>query len=131
MQISRSNSIKLCPKSMLICFSPLSLCLFFLPPSLFVSQAAQCKESACPSRRHRRCGFDPWVGKIPWRRKWQPTPVFFLPGKSRGQRRLMGYSPRVQTEQLNTHTLPLCFPAFSPQVFFKYLVLLHSSTGGS
>ena len=28
----------------------------------------------------RRCGFDPWVGKIPWRRKWQPTPVF-LPGK--------------------------------------------------
>ena len=26
----------------------------------------------------RRCGFDPWVGKIPWRRKWQPTPVFLL-----------------------------------------------------
>jgi len=35
------------------------------------------KESACQCRR---CGFDPWVGKIPWRRKWQPTPVF-LPGK--------------------------------------------------
>ena len=34
-------------------------------------------------RRHRRCRFDPWVGKIPWRRKWQPTLVF-LPGKSRG-----------------------------------------------
>ena len=34
----------------------------------------------------------PWIGKIPWRRKWQPTPVF-LPGKSRGQRILMGYSP--------------------------------------
>ena len=33
----------------------------------------------------RRCGFDPWVGKIPWRRKWQPTPVS-LPGKSHGQR---------------------------------------------
>ena len=32
-------------------------------------------------RRHRTCGFDPWVGKIPWRRKWQPTPVF-LPGES-------------------------------------------------
>ena len=30
--------------------------------------------------RHKRCGFDPWVGKIPWSRKWQPTPVF-LPGK--------------------------------------------------
>ena len=36
--------------------------------------------------------FDPWVGKIPWRSKWQPTPVF-LPGESRGQRRLAGYSP--------------------------------------
>ena len=35
------------------------------------------KESACQCRRH---GFDPWVGKIPWSRKWQPTPVF-LPGK--------------------------------------------------
>ena len=33
--------------------------------------------------RCNRCGFDPWVGKIPWRRKWQPTPVF-LPGESHG-----------------------------------------------
>ena len=39
-----------------------------------------------------RLRFDPWVGKIPWRRKWQPTPVF-LPGKSHGQRSLEGYSP--------------------------------------
>ena len=38
-----------------------------------------------------RPGFDPWVGKIPWRRKWQPTPVF-LPGESPGQRSLVGYS---------------------------------------
>ena len=38
-----------------------------------------------------RSGFDPWVRKIPWRRKWQSTPVF-LPGKSHGQRRLAGYS---------------------------------------
>ena len=37
-------------------------------------------------------GFDPWVRKIPWRRKWQPIPVF-LPGKSHGWRRLAGYSP--------------------------------------
>ena len=47
------------------------------------------KESACQGRR---CGFDPWVGKIPWRRKWQPTPVF-LPGKSHRQRSLSGYCP--------------------------------------
>jgi len=35
------------------------------------------------------CGFDPWVEKIPWRKKWQPTPVF-LPGISHGQRSLAG-----------------------------------------
>ena len=45
-----------------------------------------------PPAKCRRCGFDPWVGKIHWRRKWQPTSVF-LPGKSKGQRNLMGYSP--------------------------------------
>ena len=41
----------------------------------------------------RRPGFDPWVGKSPWRRKWQPPPAF-LPGGSHGQRGLAGYSPR-------------------------------------
>ena len=40
----------------------------------------------------RRQGFDPWVRKIPWRRRWQPTPIF-LSGKSHGQRRLAGYGP--------------------------------------
>jgi len=41
----------------------------------------------------RRPGFDPWVGKIPLRRQWQPTPVF-LPGESHGRRSLVGYSPQ-------------------------------------
>ena len=41
--------------------------------------------------------FDPWVGKISWRRKWQPTPVF-LPGESHGQRGLAGYSPWGHSE---------------------------------
>ena len=40
----------------------------------------------------RETGFDPWVGKIRWRRKWQSTPVL-LPGKFHGQRSLVGYSP--------------------------------------
>ena len=40
----------------------------------------------------RRPGFNPWVRKIPWRRKWQPIPVF-LPGEFHGQRSLAGYSP--------------------------------------
>ena len=43
------------------------------------------KEPAYQCRRHRRLGFNPWVRKIPWRRAWQPTPVF-LPGESQGQR---------------------------------------------
>ena len=43
--------------------------------------------------QYRWAGFDPWVGKIPRRRAWQPTPVFF-PGESHGQRSLAGYSPR-------------------------------------
>ena len=47
------------------------------------------KESACQCRR---CGFSPWIGKILWRRKLQPTPVF-LPWKSHGQRSLVGYRP--------------------------------------
>ena len=45
----------------------------------------------------RRARLDPWVGKIPWRREWQPTPVF-LSGEFRGQRSLVGYSPWVCKE---------------------------------
>ena len=69
-----------------------------------VSQESRCfpggtsgKEPACQCRRHKRCGFDPWVGKIPWRRTQQPTAVL-LPGESHGQRRLVGYSPRGHKE---------------------------------
>ena len=43
----------------------------------------------------------PWVEKIPWRRKWQPTPVF-LPGESHGQRSLVGYSPQCHKESDTT-----------------------------
>ena len=50
------------------------------------------RERSCQCRNCKRRGFDPWMGKILWRRGWQPTPVF-LPGESHGQRRLSGYSP--------------------------------------
>ena len=50
------------------------------------------KESSRPCKRCTRLRFNPWVGKIPWRRKWQPIPVF-LPEKSHGQRSLADYSP--------------------------------------
>ena len=54
---------------------------------------------------HKRCEFDPWVGKIPCRRKWQPIPAF-LPGESHGQRSLAGYSPWGHIE-LDTTEAPL------------------------
>jgi len=50
------------------------------------------KEPTCQSRRHKRCWFDPCVGKICWWRAWQHTPVF-LPGESHGQRSLASYDP--------------------------------------
>ena len=56
----------------------------------------------------KRHGFDPWVGKILWRKVWQPTPVF-LPGESYGQRRLVSYSPWDHKEsdvnEVTYHTL--------------------------
>ena len=51
--------------------------------------SSDCKKNCL---QYRRSVFNPWVGKIPWRRKWQLTPIF-LPGKSCGQRSLAGYSP--------------------------------------
>ena len=55
----------------------------------------------------QKCGLHPWVRKIPWRRKWQPSPAV-LPGKSYGQRSLAGYSPwghkePHMTKQLNSN----------------------------
>ena len=62
------------------------------------------RESTCQCRRHRRCRFDPWVGQIPWRGKWQPVPVF-LPRKFHGQRSLEGYSPWGHKESDTTEGL--------------------------
>ena len=71
-----------------------------------------------------QCGkprFDPWVGKMPWKRKWQPTPVF-LPGESHGCRSLEGYSPRGRKELDPTERLH--FTSFTPVwVRFNYLYL--------
>ena len=53
---------------------------------------AGAKDPTCQCRRRNRCGFDPWVEQIPWRRAWQPTPVL-SPGDAHGQRSLVGSSP--------------------------------------
>ena len=64
------------------------------------------KKFACQCRRCKRHGFDPWVGKSPSRRKWQPAPVF-LPGESHGRRSLVVYHPCGHKE-LNTNEHTLC-----------------------
>ena len=89
-------------KKPVLAFTDLFLSLFFLfflslhistlvyPSSHFPGGASD-KESACQCRRHKRCGFDPWVRRIPWSRSWQPSDVS-LPGKFHGQSKsLEGY----------------------------------------
>ena len=64
-----------------------SLCSIWVP----FPGSSNGKESTCPCRRCRICGFDSWAGKVPWRRAWQSSLVF-LPGECHGQRSLVGYS---------------------------------------
>ena len=72
------------------------------------------KEPTCLHRRRKRRRFHPWVGKTPWRRAWQHTPVF-LPEESHGQRSLAGYRPwgreesdTTEVTHAHTHTpMPL------------------------
>ena len=68
-----------------VCFPRGSVCMGF-------PGGTSGEEPTCQGRRYNRRVFDPWVRKIPWRRAWQPTPVF-LCGKSRGQRSMVSYGP--------------------------------------
>ena len=63
------------------------------------------KEPACQCRIHKRHRFNPWAWKIPWRRAWPPTPVFF-PGESHGQRILAGYSLQITRVRHDLVTKP-------------------------
>ena len=80
------------------------------------------KESTCQCRRFRRQGFNPWVRKIPWSRKWHPTLVFLLE-KSHGQRSLAGYSPSGRKESDKTeHSCKHLFLTVRPLV--NYIIPL-------
>ena len=111
---SWQNSFSLCPAS--FCSSrpnlPVSPCISWLltfaliiPEGTYVLQFSvgilspkdHQQEPACQCRRGKRCRFGCWVGKIPWRRKWQLS-LIFLPGKFHGERSLMGYCPRDHRE---------------------------------
>ena len=86
------------------------------------------KESACQCRR---CRFNPWFRKIPWKRKWQPTPVF-LPGKSHGRKHLVGYSPwghkESDTKWLSLHesVSSICFWGSSTYSIYSMLSGINS-----
>ena len=62
------------------------------------------KEFSCQRKRLKRPEFDPWVEKISWSRKWQATPIF-LPGKSNGERSLVGYRPKGHKESDKTKVI--------------------------
>ena len=92
------------------------------------------KEPTCQCRRLRKCRFNPWVGKIPWRRTRKPTPVF-LPGESHGQRSLAGYIVHrvtkgwTQLKQLTTHAFMLSGITSSPLTHtYKDPLWLHTVT---
>ena len=70
-----------------------------------------------------RPGFNPWVGKIPWRRKWQATPVL-LPGKFHGWRNLVGYHPWGRKESDTTERLNFHFADFWSGINFSSLLIL-------
>ena len=81
------------------------------------------KNSACQCRRHKRSGFDPWVGKIPSTRKWQPTSVF-LPGKFHGQRRLQftwgcKESDTIEHAQMLWQIFTICVYIYLPVLMWK------------
>ena len=60
------------------------------------------KELICKCRRQKRCGFNPWIGKIPWRREWLPTPVF-LPGRILWTEEWQAIGSQRVTHELKRH----------------------------
>ena len=100
---------KICQLKFLSLFVTLGFLCLFSPPFQSFPGGTKDKQSACQCRRHRRCRFDPWVGKIPWRRKWQPTPPF-LPGNSPVQNCLVGYSPWGHKEWNTAEHTHIAFP---------------------
>ena len=102
-----------------------SLSISLISASLVAQMVKRCPQWGRP-------GFNPWVGKIPWKREWHPTPVF-LPGKSHGQRSLVGYSPWGRKE-LGHNWATFTFIGFVLSVFpiqmstFKAYIQLDPNT---
>ena len=95
--------------------SCLSVCIS-VPPGVVLPAGASGEEPTCQCRRHKRCGFDPWVRKISWRRAWLPIPAL-LPGESHrqelGRRQSVAHTEVGVTERLSMHIQPPTQPSCS------------------
>ena len=92
----------------------------FIQVMLVFPDVSDGKESTCQRRRH---GFDPWIRKIPWGRKWQPTPVF-LRRDFDGWRSLMGYSPWGCKELDMTEQLTLSLHFLKSRLCYGEVIVL-------
>ena len=92
--------------------------LYYIPRGFLGGTSG--KEPACNAGDIMRPGFDPWVGKIPWRRAWQPTPVL-LPGESHGQRSLAVYSLYVSKNWTRPKGLSMQSLGSKTSVSLEYL----------
>ena len=99
------------------------------------SSSSSGKESSCQHRRCRILGFNPWVGKTPWSRKWKPVPVF-LPGRFHGLRSLESYGPwghkeLDMTEHTHTHSMQdgnfvvIFVYSFCPSPYVELVLCFH------
>ena len=102
-----------------VCFLFACFVYFMAFPEIWASLVAQMVKNLCG-----RPGLDPWVRKIPWRRKWQSSPLS-LPGKSHEQRSLAGYSPWDHRESDTTEWLIYTFPERGKKInncIYNYLI---------
>ena len=81
--------------------------VYFLPSIQFISCQEHQGLPGGSDGKESACNADPWIGKVPWRREWQPTLPVFLPGEFHGQRSLEGYSPCGHKESDTTGQLTL------------------------
>ena len=84
------------------------------------------KECTCQGRRCKSLGYDPWVRKIPWRRKWQPPPIF-LPGKFHGQRSLAGYSLCDHKKPDMTEGLSTTWDTIGNAIVYIFIPVYHQT----
>ena len=118
---------------LILLISYICICIY-IHIYIYICRCIECpsgssgKELPCQFRRHKRWGFDPWVGNIPWRSSWQPTPVF-LPGVFQGQWNLAGYGPQGHKDSTQLKCLSIHMHVCVYKMFCKYAMFYkHTAT---